>query len=142
MLVANNECVDLLLPSENILSSLEKGFIFCSEISEKMAAPQAHIPLHIKDAKTKGALEFKTYPRLITLSEKMNFEELRIALYSFARRFWAVPEELKEYFGEKVDKLLKEFTENAKEFEDDLLAELLRQEYYLLFDPGIRWVAF
>jgi len=52
MLVANDECFDLLLPSENILSSLDKGFIFSSEINEKVASPQAHIPLHAEDSKS------------------------------------------------------------------------------------------
>ena len=135
ILVANNECVKILKPSENILSSLGKGFIFCSEINEKISAPQAHIPLHIKDAKSEGALEFKTYPRLVTLSEKMTSEDLRVALYGFARRFWAVPENLIAHFGEKVDKLLKSFTENAVEFDDEALAQLLREEYFLLFNP-------
>lgn len=135
MLVANNECLKILNPSENILSSLQKGFIFCSEISEKVCAPQAHIPLHIKYAKSLGAFDFKTYPRLVTLNEKMSFEDLRVVLYGFARRFWAVPEPLKEFFGAKVDKLLKDFAENAVEFEDEALAEMLKEEYFLLFNP-------
>jgi len=136
MLVANNQCVKILKPSENILSSLEKGFIFCSEIHEKISASQAHIAMHIKDTNSGSALDFKTYPRLITLSEKMTFEDLRVTLYCFARRFWEIPEPLKSYFGEKVDMLLKNFTENAVEFEEDNLAEFLKEEYYLLFNPS------
>lgn len=136
MLVANNECIKILKPSENILSSLQKGFIFCSEINEKINAPQAHIALHIKDAQSENNLEFKTYPRLITLSEKMTFEDLRVALYSFARRFWVIPQTLKEHFGEKVDSLLRNFTENAQDFKDEILIDLLKEEYYLLFNPA------
>ncbi len=140
MLVANNKCIKIIKPSENILSNLEKGFIFCSEIYEKVSnVPQAHIPLHIKNATKSGEsvdLEFKTYPRLMTLfAEKTTFEDLRISLYCFARRFWAVPEHLIAHFGEKVDTLFKNFSENAVEFEDEALAQLLREEYFLLFNP-------
>ncbi len=65
----------------------------------------------------------------------MTFEDLRVALYSFGRRFWAVPKVFKAHFGQKVDELLVDFTEKAVDFEDESLAELLREEFYLLFNP-------
>jgi len=136
MLVANNECIKILNPSENIYSSLRKGFIFCSEINDKISGSQIHVPLHIKDTKEESELQFKTYPRLITLSEKMNLEQVRITLYSFARRFFTIPENLSKFFGQRVDNLLKNFIESSQDFEDDFLEEILRDEFYLLFNPS------
>ncbi len=135
ILVANNQCLKILNPSENILNSLTEGFIFCCEINQKILTPQIHVPLHIKDAKAERDIDYKTYPRLITMHEKMNLEEFKITLYSFARRFFNVPENLKENFGSKVDNLLAEFLEKNKDSEDELLLEYLKEEYYLLFNP-------
>lgn len=133
ILVANNECIKILNPSDNILKSLEKGFIFCCEINEKISSKNSfHIPLHIKDFNSE---DYKTYPRLITINEKNTISDLKVLLYSFARRFFNIPEDLKEIFGKKVDSLTKKILEENSDFEDDKLSELLKEEYTLLFDP-------
>jgi len=64
----------------------------------------------------------------------MTFEDMRVALFGFARTYLAIPEPIKSHYGEKVDMLLKNFTENVVDFEEDNLAELLKEEYYLLFN--------
>ena len=132
ILVANNECIKILNPSDNIFKSLEKGFIFCCEINEKISSKNSfHIPLHIKDFNSD---DFKTYPRLITINEKNSISDLKVLLYSFARRFFIIPEDLKEIFGKKVDLLSKKILEENSDFEDDKLSELLKEEYTILFD--------
>ena len=65
----------------------------------------------------------------------MTFEDMRVALFCFAMTYLAIPEPIKSHYGEKVDMLLKNFTENVVDFEEDNLAELLKEAYYLLFNP-------
>lgn len=132
-LIANNECLKVLNPSENIMKSLDKGFIFCCEIDQKVSNAEI-IPLNISEDYKNDS--FKSYPRSITANSLFTLFDLKICLYKYARRFFEIPKNLQN-FGEKVNKIINEIVKinDNKEFDETEFDELIKEEYFELFEP-------
>jgi ubiquitin carboxyl-terminal hydrolase 4/11/15 len=131
LLIANNECIKILNPSENIMKNLDLGFIFCCEIDEKISDNDI-LPLHISEDYKKE--EYKSYPRAITVNKDFTLFDLRIKLYKYARRFFDIPKNQLN-FGEKVEKIINGFINEGKEFNENEYDELIKEEYIELFEP-------
>jgi ubiquitin carboxyl-terminal hydrolase 4/11/15 len=131
LLIANNECVKVLNPSENIMNSLDLGFIFCCEIDEKISNNEV-ISLYISEDYKKD--EYKSYPRAITVNKDFTLFDLRINLYKYARRFFDIPKN-PQNFGAKVDKIINGFINEGIEYNENEYDELIKEEFTELFEP-------
>lgn len=131
LLIANNECLKVVNPAENIMKSLDKGFIFCCEIDEKISNAD-FIPLNISEDFRKDT--YKSYPRMLTVHKGFSLMDLKYLCYKYARRFFEIPENPRN-FGEGLNKIIKDFISENLEFSEELFDDLCKKEFFELFYP-------
>lgn len=127
MIVSNNECVSMVKASNNIIASTSKGYIFCCEVDPKLVNCEYHnLVVHIKQADKE---EFKSYPRIITVTPTMTLKDFRLIIYGFMRRFIDLPAKVNSLLEGKYEDLLTKDSVSYDEY-----SEIIKEEYDLIFN--------
>jgi hypothetical protein len=128
MVVNNNEFVGMLKPSENIINAGLKGVIFCCEVDPILLKEDYHnFPMQLKQ---NG--EVISYPRMLTITNKMTLKDLKIKFYAFGRRYIDLPEKLNTEIGQKFEDFLENFSKsNDLNYESYL--KIIEEEFDNIF---------
>jgi len=134
MIVAKNECVKMVKASDNILEDSAKGYIFCCEVDPKLLKTEYYnFVVNIRDRQKN---DYKSYPRIFTVSTSMILKDLKLIIYGFMRRLIDLPEALNNHLGNKFEKLLENFNQtnqiSYEEYED-----IIKEEFEYLFYSNI-----
>ena len=133
MIVSNNELAKMVKASDNIIESTNTGFIFCCEVDPKLLrSDYFNFVVHIKDGKK---AEYKSYPRIFSVTTQMTVRDLRVAIYGFMRRFIDLPKSLIEVFQNKYECLLEKLPKYNLESYDEF-EEIIREEYTTIFEDN------
>ena len=110
-------------PDDNLIDLFKKGFIFCSNLDYEVEDSKEEctvVPLYLG---TEVDDELSAYPRMLTLHNKMTFDEFKKILYIYARKFIFGPKENKE-LEEEIEKVSDETNYSEEKF-----IELCKEEY-------------
>ncbi len=130
--VSNNELAKVMKASDNIIDSTQKGVIFCCEIDPKLLKSEYfNFVVHIKDSKSS---EYKSYPRMFTVTSQMSVKELLIIIYGFMRRFIDLPQKISEHLGNKYESLLEKLAQSGLDSYESY-EKIIREEYEFIFGP-------
>ena len=133
MIVSDNECLKMVKASDNIIKATEKGFIFCCEVDPKLIqSDYTNFVVHIRDG---VKCEYKSYPRMFTVTQKMTLKDLKVIIYGFMRRFLELPQRVNDVLKNRYENLLETY---AKSFvlSYSEVEEIIKEEYELIFGNG------
>jgi ubiquitin C-terminal hydrolase len=131
MIVAKNECVKMVKASDNILEAASKGYIFCCEVDPKLLKTEyTNLIINLRDGIKN---EYKSYPRIFTVSNSMTLKDLRLVIYGFMRRFIDLPDSLNNHLESRYEKILEAFSQNNSGSYEDY-ENIIKEEFNFLFD--------
>jgi hypothetical protein len=131
IIVSKNQCIKIVKASDNILEAASKGYIFCCEVDPKLLKTEYHnFVINLWD-RVKN--DYKSYPRLFTVSYSMILKDLKVIIYGYMRRFIDLPELLNNFFENKYGKMVDALTDTKIESLDEF-EKIINEEYQFLFD--------
>ncbi len=120
--VEEGQCLGVCKDDHEIFKN--DNYLFCSEEDEKY---KKIIPLYI----TTDDNDLSAYPRIFYTSEKMSFDEFKMRIYFFARKY------IKNPFGikEEEDEFLKIYNDYCEDYEYDenKIISFMKDEYKQIF---------
>ena len=134
IVVSKNKCIKILKASDNILENSAKGYIFCCEVNPKLLKTEYHnFVINLWD-RVKN--DYKSYPRLLTISSSMILKDLKVIIYGYMRRFIDLPESLNIILEKKYDKLIDADIQTNLGSHDEY-ENIINEEYEYLFHSKI-----